>query len=74
MLSSRPRESVTHQSTAPYTPQHNGSAEGLNRTLMERTRAMLNGAELSDNMWAEAVMTANYIRHRSPTSQNAPTP
>ena len=43
--------------------------ERINRTLMERVRAMLKDAKLEDNMWAEAVMTANYIRNRSPTSQ-----
>ena len=67
-------EGVTHQTTAPYTPQQNGSAERINRTLMDRIRAMLEDAKLEDNMWAEAVMTANYIRNRSPTSQNAKTP
>ncbi len=28
---------VTHQTTAPYTPQQNGAAECIKRTLMERT-------------------------------------
>ncbi len=35
---------------------------------------MLKDSELSDNMWGEAVTTANYIRNRSPTSQNSKTP
>ncbi|KAL0034473.1 hypothetical protein WJX79_004176 [Trebouxia sp. C0005] len=65
---------VTHQTIPPYTPQHKGAAERINRTLMERTWAMLKDAKLSDNMWAEAVTTANYIRNRSPISQNAKTP
>ncbi|DBA92951.1 TPA: hypothetical protein ACH3X2_14242 [Trebouxia sp. C0005] len=65
---------VTHQTIPPYTPQHKGAAERINRTLMERTWAMLKDAKLSDNMWAEVVTTANYIRNRSPISQNAKTP
>jgi transposase InsO family protein len=33
---------IRHETTTPYTPQQNGAAERLNRTLMERVRAMLN--------------------------------
>jgi len=29
------------QTTAPYTPQQNGRAERLNRTLLEKVRSML---------------------------------
>jgi len=65
---------VLHQTTAPYTPEQNGAAERLNRTLMERVRAMLLSAGLQQQLWAEAVVTANYIRNRSPTSKSAKTP
>ena len=65
---------VQHQLTAPYTPQQNGRAERLNRTLMERVRAMLLGAGLPPELWAEAVVTANYVRNRSPTSSGPGTP
>jgi hypothetical protein len=65
---------VLHQTTAPYTPEQNGSAERLNRTLMERVRAMLLGAGLSQELWAEAVVTANYIRNRSPVNKGSKTP
>jgi transposase InsO family protein len=37
---------ILHQTTAPYTPQQNGKAERLNRTLMEKARSMLQGASL----------------------------
>ena len=59
---------VVHQTAAPYTPEQNGAAERLNRTLKERTRAMLQDAGLPGNLWAEAFIAANYIRNRSPTS------
>jgi hypothetical protein len=65
---------VLHQMTAPYTPQQNGAAERLNRTLMERVRAMVLGAGLGQELWAEAVVTANYIRNRSPVSNGSKTP
>jgi len=57
-----------------YTPQQNGAAERLNRTLMERVRAMLEDSKLGDALWAEAVVTANYIRNRSPAAGTAKTP
>ena len=68
------RKGIIHETTAPYTPEQNGVAERLNRTLMERVRAMLQDAELPHNMWAEAVVTANYIRNRSPVSSGTKTP
>jgi hypothetical protein len=59
---------VVHQSTARYSPEQSGVAERLNRVLMERARAMLIESGLPDEMWAEAVVTANYIRNRTPVS------
>ena len=37
---------ITRQKTTPYTPQQNGVAERMNKTLMERARSMLSGAGL----------------------------
>ena len=65
---------IRHETTAPYSPQQNGAAERLNRTLFERIRAMLDEAGLPKTLWAEAAVTANYIRNRSPTNSRAKTP
>ena len=56
---------ITHRITSAYTPQQNGSAERLNRTLVELARSMLYAVG-NDNsfLWAEAVNTAVYIRNR----------
>eukprot|EP00253_Pinus_taeda_P009596 PITA_09596 len=40
----------------------------MNKTLMERARSMLSGAELGQEFWAEAVDTACYLVNRSPSS------
>lgn len=53
--------------TMRYTPQQNGVAERMNRTLVEKARSMLLEANLSKNMWGEAVLTATYLTNRSPT-------
>ena len=55
------------ETTAPYSPSQHGTAERMNRTLLELTRAMLIGAALPPSLWAEAVAHATYIRNRSPT-------
>jgi hypothetical protein len=65
---------VVHQTTARYTPEQNGVAERLNRVLMERARAMLIESGLPDEMWAEAVVTANYIKNCTPVSAHGKTP
>eukprot|EP00253_Pinus_taeda_P034923 PITA_34923 len=49
---------IARQKTTPYTPQQNGVAERMNKTLMERARSMLSGAGLGQEFWAEAVDTA----------------
>ena len=59
---------ITWQNTTPYTPQKNGVAERMNRTLMEKARSMLSGTGLGQEFWAEAVETACYLVNRSPSS------
>ena len=62
------------ETTVRYTPQQNGAAERLNRTLMDKVRPMLNGSGLPKIYWAEALATANYVRNRSPASGQDKTP
>ncbi|MBO1694889.1 hypothetical protein, partial [Bacteroides uniformis] len=54
--------------TTPYTPQQNGVAERMNRTLMEKARNMLSGTGLGQEFWVEAVETGCYLVNRSPSS------
>ena len=59
---------ITLQPTIPYTPQQNGVAERMNRTIMENVRATLYHLNLPLSLWAEAVNTIVYLRNMSPTS------
>jgi transposase InsO family protein len=40
------KHGIAMQKTTPYTPQHNGVVERMNRTLMEKARSMLSGVKL----------------------------
>lgn len=59
---------IKHQTSTPYSPQQNGLAERMNRTLLERAKCMLSDADLPKPFWAEATATAAYVINRSPTA------
>ena len=65
---------IIHQVTAPYSPQSNGIAERKNRTLKEMMNAMLISSGLPQNMWGEAVLSANYLLNKIPRKQEDKTP
>ncbi|GJS19612.1 retrovirus-related pol polyprotein from transposon TNT 1-94 [Tanacetum coccineum] len=56
--------SITHNFSAPRTPQSNGVVERKNRTLQEMSRTMLNEQSLPQKFWCNAVDTSTYIRNR----------
>ncbi|XP_061998818.1 uncharacterized protein LOC133716093 [Rosa rugosa] len=55
---------VSHEFSAPITPQQNGIVERKNRVLLDMARVMLHAAGLSTNFWAEAISTACYTINR----------
>ena len=59
---------IHHEVTVPHSPEQNGVAERMNRTLMETARSMMAHAGLPDCYWAEAVATTVYLRNRVPTT------
>ncbi|KAG8481139.1 hypothetical protein CXB51_025904 [Gossypium anomalum] len=59
----RDRETLTVR----HTPQQNGVAERMNRTIMEKVRCMLSNANLPKSFWAEAASTACFLINRSPS-------
>ncbi|GKA23616.1 retrovirus-related pol polyprotein from transposon TNT 1-94 [Tanacetum coccineum] len=52
---------IQHQKTPPKTPQLNGLAERMNRTLVERVRCLLSHAGLPASFWGEALNTAVHV-------------
>ncbi|CAI7856590.1 unnamed protein product [Closterium sp. NIES-54] len=58
---------IKHDITTPYTPQQNGAAEQLNRTLVEAVRSLLQHSKLGSEWWGEASALAAWIRNHVPT-------
>lgn len=52
---------IRMERTVPRTPQRNGVAERMNRTLTERSRSLRVQSGLPKQFWAEAVNTATYL-------------
>ncbi|KAE8879054.1 hypothetical protein PF003_g36972 [Phytophthora fragariae] len=63
---------IVHQKTEPYSPQQNGVAERMNRTIMEKARIMLYYKGISTMWWAEAVSTSVYLSTTSTHSSMTP--
>ncbi|KAJ9520414.1 hypothetical protein QJQ45_000170 [Haematococcus lacustris] len=65
---------IVHQHSAPYSPQQNGAAERLNRTIFEKARNIIHSADISLSFWAHAVKFANHVRCLLPVSGQPLTP
>ena len=65
---------IVHEVTPPYSPQSNGIAERKNRTVKEMMNALLISSGLTQGMWGEAVLSANYLLNRIPRKGNDKTP
>lgn len=62
------QKEIELQYTFPYTPQQNYVAERMNRTIMEKARALIFDSGINKGFWGEAVYTAVYLINRCPTS------
>ncbi|TYZ59104.1 hypothetical protein PybrP1_000200 [[Pythium] brassicae (nom. inval.)] len=62
------KSGVVHQLTVPYSPQQNGLVERINRTVVEKARAMMHYKKVECKWWAKAVNTAAYLVNRSPNA------
>nr|GEX59191.1 retrovirus-related Pol polyprotein from transposon TNT 1-94 [Tanacetum cinerariifolium] len=57
---------IARHHTLVRTPQQNGVAERMNRTIMEKVRCMLSHVNLDKDFWVEAATTTTYLINRSP--------
>eukprot|EP00171_Calliarthron_tuberculosum_P021440 IDg21440t1 len=62
---------IKHQLTVVYTPQQNGVAERMNRTIMNLVRSIMHFKGISKRFWAEALSTVVYVLNRV-TSRSLP--
>lgn len=65
---------IRHETTVPYSSQQNGVAERANRTIVERTVAILSETRLPSSLWAEVMQTVVYLKNRSPSRSVPSTP
>jgi hypothetical protein len=61
---------VRIQTSVAYNPEQNGVAERMNRTLIDRARALLLHASMPPTFWQCAVATAAHVSNRLPSSTN----
>lgn len=55
---------TTFQFTIRYTPEQNGVAERMNRTICEKARCLFLGSKLSKKFWSDAVRAAVFLINR----------
>ena len=58
------KSGIIHETTSPYTPEHNGIAEKYNRMLQEGALTLRHNARLSGRFWVSAIHTVNFVRNR----------
>ena len=59
------KHGIMHEKTVPSTPRHNGVAEMMNWTIMEKLWCMLKLDKLPKSFWGEVVNNAVYLINRS---------
>lgn len=57
---------IRHEKTVKKTPQQNGVAERMNRTILERVRCLLSHSKLPRSFWGEAMRTVVDLINLSP--------
>lgn len=68
------KNAIRHETSAPYSPHQNGTAERNWRTLFEMARCMLLESNLPKRLWTYAVQTAAVIRNRCFNKRSGQTP
>lgn len=59
---------ISHYTTPPHTPEHNGTAERRHRHIVETGLSLLHHASLPISYWSHAFQVAVYLINRLPSS------
>ena len=62
------KHQIEHEVTVPHSPEMNGLAEWMNRTIPEKAKCMCAHAGLPRSLWAETASTATYVYNRLPNT------
>lgn len=68
------KNKIRHETSAPYSPHQNGTAERGWRTLSDMTRCLLIESKLPEELWNYAMQTSAYVRNRCYCSRTKKTP
>lgn len=68
------QKGIKMEYTAPYTPAQNGISERLNRTIIERTIAVMKNRNIPIFLWPEIMKSIVYIKNRTYSSVIKMTP
>lgn len=63
-------QGIKWERSSPRTPQQNGRAERLNKTIMDMVRCLMIDVGLGHEYWQYAATMATFIRNRTPTTSN----
>lgn len=61
------RKRIDFTTSIPYTLESNGIAKRINRSLMDKVRAMLEEASMEKRFWRKAVLHGSYLMNRTAT-------
>ena len=59
---------ISHRTSPPHTPEHNGISERKHRHIVETGLSLLTHASLPSTFWSFAFSTAIYLINRMPSS------
>src|SRR5579859_6575436 len=65
---------IRKEITAPYSPDQNGVSERANRTIIERTKAIMADMDIPKHLWFKVAKSVVYLKNRSPTKSVPTTP
>src|SRR5436853_2944635 len=65
------REGIDLETSTPYAPEQNGSAERSGGVIVAKARCIRIHANLPEEMWPETVKAAAYLVNRTPTKRLA---